>query len=141
VADAQNLFLRSEGAGTLKVQGDRPRIERIAAKLIEGALRTASKGGVLVRWQLVEQADAHHWALSIHDGGDASVPALEGLITRSDDSQQPGSPQSASPGHGEGISSSVVKHLCELLDATLEYSRSNDATCVRVLFPCRYPVR
>jgi len=141
LAAAQDLFLRTEGAPSLEVQGDGKKIQRVAANLIEAARRSATKRGVLVRWERIEQGDARHWSLSIHDGPTASVPALEGLITVPGGSQETASGPAPLPARGEGISSSLVKHLCELLDATLEYSRSDDDTCVRVLFPCQYPVR
>ena len=40
---------------------------------------------------------------------------------------------------GEGIGLSIVKRLCELLDATLELTSSAQAgTTFRVVFPSRY---
>ena len=41
---------------------------------------------------------------------------------------------------GEGIGLSIVKRLCELLDATLELeTASGKGTTFRVVFPRRYP--
>lgn len=43
------------------------------------------------------------------------------------------------PAHGEGIGLSIVKHLCELLDASLEFETAPGAgTTFRVTFPERY---
>jgi signal transduction histidine kinase len=43
---------------------------------------------------------------------------------------------------GEGLGLSIVKQLCELLDATVELdSRPGDGTTVRVLLPLRYESR
>jgi len=40
---------------------------------------------------------------------------------------------------GEGIGLSIVKRLCELLDASLELeSKAGEGTTFRVLFPRRY---
>jgi hypothetical protein len=41
---------------------------------------------------------------------------------------------------GEGIGLSIVKRLCELLDASLEIASSAESgTTFRVVFPLRYP--
>ena len=43
------------------------------------------------------------------------------------------------PSHGEGIGLSIVKRLCELLDATLEVeSTLGEGTVFRVFFPRSY---
>jgi signal transduction histidine kinase len=51
-------------------------------------------------------------------------------------------PSDARPVHqegGEGIGLSIVKRLCELLDATMEMeSRPGEGTSLRIVFPRRY---
>src|SRR6186997_2254909 len=53
-------------------------------------------------------------------------------------SQTSSSPASAPA--GEGIGLSIVKRLCEILDASLELESSEgEGTTFRVMFPRRYP--
>jgi hypothetical protein len=50
------------------------------------------------------------------------------------------SASSSAPPHGEGVGLSIVKRLCELLDASIELSTEpGKGTTFRVTFPCRYP--
>lgn len=50
------------------------------------------------------------------------------------------SPQPARAAVGEGIGLSIVKRLCELLDASIELqSEQGRGTTFRVIFPIRYP--
>ena len=53
-----------------------------------------------------------------------------------------GGPAEMHPGHqqpGEGIGLSIVKRLCELLDASLEMTSSTEnGTTFRVVFPRHY---
>jgi two-component sensor histidine kinase len=50
-----------------------------------------------------------------------------------------GDPHSSRQQPGEGIGLSIVKRLCELLDASLEMASSADSgTTFRVVFPRRY---
>jgi light-regulated signal transduction histidine kinase (bacteriophytochrome) len=45
-----------------------------------------------------------------------------------------------SASHGEGVGLSIVKRLCELLDASVELSTApGKGTTFRVTFPTRYP--
>jgi signal transduction histidine kinase len=49
-------------------------------------------------------------------------------------------PRPVSQERGEGIGLSIVKRLCEMLDATIQLaSRTGEGTTIRVLFPRRYP--
>lgn len=42
------------------------------------------------------------------------------------------------PTQGEGIGLSIVKRLCDLLDATIQVNSSGAGTCFRILLPVRY---
>jgi len=47
---------------------------------------------------------------------------------------------SAPASHGEGVGLSIVKRLCELLDASVELATApGKGTTFRVTFPSRYP--
>jgi len=65
------------------------------------------------------------------DGGGGSAA---GAAPGRDDAERPAHGES-----GEGIGLSIVKRLCELLDATIELkSIPNVGTTFRILFPRRY---
>ena len=50
------------------------------------------------------------------------------------------SPSAGLPPTGEGIGLSIVKRLCEMLDASLELESSEgEGTTFRIIFPRRYP--
>ncbi len=52
-----------------------------------------------------------------------------------------GHEEGAPPSPGEGIGLSIVKRLCELLDATLQVESGCEGTRFRILLPLRYPSR
>jgi signal transduction histidine kinase len=50
------------------------------------------------------------------------------------------SPRAPHPQQGEGIGLSIVKRLCEVLDASMEIeSAAGTGTTFRVVLPCVYP--
>ena len=68
------------------------------------------------------------------DGADRSEDALE-----PDASDATSDRRAVQQERGEGIGLSIVKRLCELLDATVEMeSKPGEGTTVRVLFPRSY---
>jgi hypothetical protein len=148
LATARNLCLRADGPEQLPVEGDEEKLRRIAQRLMASALRSTVQGEVTVRWAAVEERDLRHWALTIEDssaqpggGGAAAVvdelTRIEGGADRKADAGRSKSPSA----HGEGVASSIVKHLSDLLDATLELSSSAGLSRVRVIFPCKYDDR
>ena len=49
-------------------------------------------------------------------------------------------PLKGSPASGEGIGLSIVKRLCELLDASIELqTQRGRGTTFRIVFPSQYP--
>lgn len=73
--------------------------------------------------------------------GDARVgEAEDALRSLASNSNGPASTQGAlTQGPGEGVGLSIVKQLCELLDATLELESTPDSgTTIRVLLPAHY---
>ncbi len=168
IAADRNLFLKCEGPAELMVEGDAPKVQRILQNLVLNALKVTQSGGIRVTWEAGDgPADANQWALCVQDTGpgfkSAATPIKKQLkeatqtaqeIEQRSDSQDaslaadpPATLRSESASHGqnlpagEGIGLSIVKRLCELLDASIELqSASGQGTTFRVIFPRRYGV-
>ena len=167
MAADRNLFLKCEGPATLSVQGDAVKIQRILQNLVLNALKATQSGGVRVTWEASESAEANQWALCVQDTGPGLVAGElpirkelqeatqavrdveEVAANQPDESLQATAPQTltsksapntARQPVGEGIGLSIVKRLCELLDASIELQTSpGQGTTFRVIFPLRYP--
>jgi len=143
LAQQRRLFLRCDGPAGFAADGDPVKIRRIAQNLILNAVKFTRDGGVTVSWGDSEADDHKRWELCIADTGpglhtDAGTPLARALEpgTASDPSNADGVVRGES---GEGIGLSIVKRLCELLDATLEMqSTPHVGTTFRILFPRRY---
>jgi signal transduction histidine kinase len=170
LAAERSLFLKCEGPLELLVEGDSAKVHRILQNLVLNALEVTQAGGIQVTWEPGEsEADANQWALCVQDTGpglrsfatpikavlreatemardveDAAPPAEAGslstqpaqTLTSESPSRNPGVPS------GEGIGLSIVKRLCELLDASIEVqSASGQGTTFRVIFPRSYPTQ
>jgi len=168
MATERALFLNCEGADSLIVESDAAKVRRIAQNLVLNALNATELGGVRVTWERGTGSGVSQWVLCIQDTGpgfsDESAPTLARALkeatdeaqevevraeTAGDPSAQPTPPPtlaSQSPArtknaqHGEGIGLSIVKRLCEVLDASLELeSDAGKGTTFRVTLPCGYP--
>lgn len=162
-AAERNLFLRAQGPDSLPVSGDHAKVLRIAQNLMLNAFNATEQGGLSVLWEPREE----HWVLCVQDTGPGftrgSAAPLEHALQRATEqshevgarAQAAGETEdsgSAAPmlrsqsGHrapqilaGEGIGLSIVKRLCELLDASLELETAPGAgTTFRVIFPRNY---
>ena len=165
LADDRSLFLHAEGPDTLQVEADAVKLQRVAQNLILNALHYTDRGGVRVTWAALDTADTQRWTLCVEDTGpgfeDGAVPALaQALKDGTDDlkaierkGEQVGIPdpeikpaptmasQSTSRRQraGEGVGLSIVKRICELLDATLELeTKPGRGSTFRVNFPRSY---
>jgi signal transduction histidine kinase len=167
LAAERNLFLLANGPTTLMVDGDAGKIQRIVQNLVLNAIKVTEKGGVRVTWEAGNNLKRPQWALCVQDTGPGfkrgSASPLERVLKRataealeveqrndspSQDSLQadsaptlPSQTKPLSPGvpAGEGIGLSIVKRLCELLDASLELESSEgEGTTFRVIFPRHY---
>lgn len=163
-ASERGLFLTMEGPQVLEVEGDQAKILRIVQNLLLNAIRYTQRGGVSVTWAADKNRETDRWTFSVQDTGpgideavaapmaqelhiatviadevrDASqdrrrdIPAAVTLSSQSEalpDSQQP----------GEGVGLSIVKRLCELLDASLELATNpGQGSTFRVILPRRY---
>lgn len=165
LAQQGGLYLRCAGPAGLGVDGDAVKIRRIAQNLILNAVKYTRHGGVTVTWGESAPDDPKRWLLSIEDTGPgihtASGRPLAAILDPEHDPSL--SSQSTTPRHnpagasgdvpilnaegtrsfrgesGEGIGLSIVKRLCEMLDATIEMqSVPNAGTSFRILFPRHY---
>jgi len=157
LAQQRRLFLRCEGAAPFAVEGDAVKIRRIAQNLVLNAVKFTERGGVTVSWGESDASDPKRWLLTIEDtgpglhtsGGEPLAAALDagsspagGASNAGDTRAAPlavASPTMASD-TGEGIGLSIVKRLCDMLDAQVEVqSLPNQGTTFRIKFPRRYP--
>jgi len=165
-ARQRGLFLHTTGGPTLPVEGDAVKVRRIAQNLLHNAVSYTRDGGIEVSWEPVAAAPAR-WTLCVRDtgpglGSGSSTPlaiaieaATRDTLAVEADAKAQGDPAAdasapptlasqtaapASPAHGEGVGLSIVKRLCELLDASVELATApGKGTTFRVTFPSRYP--
>jgi signal transduction histidine kinase len=163
LAQERKLWLRTKGPESLPIHGDGSKVNRIAQNLLLNALKYTETGGVTVSWG---EISPYQWFLAVSDTGPgvgctnatplaheiaqatqhaaqigAQAPQtgqeIENAATLSGQSTTPTYPTLAAP--GEGIGLSIVKRLCELLDATLELtSEPGKGSTFRVVFPRSY---
>jgi len=168
VARQRGLYLRTEGAGELAVEGDDIKIRRIAQNLVLNALKYTQQGGVTVSWGDSRGNDPERWMLCVQDTGpgfhagpgaklagaleeatedaqrvEAESPSSKanGVSTESVAPSEESAPDARPINQeiGEGIGLSIVKRLCELLDAAMEVeSDRGKGTTFRVVLPRRY---
>jgi signal transduction histidine kinase len=162
VARQRNLYLRAEGPAGFGVDGDAVKIARIAQNLILNAVKYTHEGGVVVSWGDSSPSDAKRWVLAVTDSGpgfhDGSGEPIAQALGDANEIARNGDNDSTSPSNvtplrqaygvgvvaapresGEGIGLSIVKRLCELLDATIEMtSTPGVGTTFRILFPRTY---
>jgi len=163
----RNLFLESHGPTALRVEGDVVKIRRIAQNLLLNAIKYTEHGGVRVSWEEANVGELSRWVLSIQDTGpgfaDGPVtPIAHALKEATEEAKSAGentkpgdasstdgasaAPLTSQSKHrspdetpGEGIGLSIVKRLCELLDASLELETGRGkGTVFRVVFPRHY---
>lgn len=164
LAQQHRLFLRCEGPSGFGVDGDAVKIRRIAQNLVLNAVKFTRNGGITVSWGDSDAADPKRWQLCIRDTGPGFAAgsdkpltqALENvpdkLLDAAKGANQPEptqfenklnapalefpQPHSAT---GEGLGLSIVKRLCDMLDATIEVeSELGVGTIFRIRFPRHY---
>jgi signal transduction histidine kinase len=166
LAEAQGLSFELEGEPHFLLQSDPVKLQRIVQNLVLNAIRYTRQGRVRVSWGASEPADPDRWVLQVEDSGPGLRPgtvsdlqdALQAATENAREASQAArrhqvlhvEPQdaglsgatgrgAAAQGHGEGIGLSIVKRLCELLDATVQVDSGPDGTRFRILLPRRYP--
>lgn len=166
LAEGRGLYLKMSGPDSLQVYGDRAKVQRILQNLLLNALKYTRSGGVKVIWGPVIGHDTQEWMFCVQDTGpglDAGpdAPLARQLYeatqtahaaedvnamdrTAGDLATAPTLPAQsttlpAGELPGEGIGLSIVKRLCELLDASLELETSpGKGSTFRVVLPLRY---
>jgi signal transduction histidine kinase len=152
IALQRGLFLKYEGPEGLAADGDAVKIRRIAQNLILNAVKYTHAGGITVSWGDSAPNDSKRWILSIQDTGPgfhtasaqplaaALEPAAEAKpMTTSHTRLEETDMQTLRGDAGEGIGLSIVKRLCDMLDASIEMQSIKDqGTTFRILFPRHY---
>ena len=166
-ATDRGLFLKMDGPSALPVEGDKPKVQRILQNLLLNAVKYTQRGGVSVTWGLDKTRDTDRWTFSVQDTGpgideavaaplaqeirnatEVANDASEASTDRRRDiapattlpSASEALPQSQQPGEGVGLT--IVKRLCELLDAGLELAtKPGQGSTFRVILPRSYGKR
>jgi signal transduction histidine kinase len=157
LAQERRLFLRCEGTADFAARGDAVKIRRIAQNLILNAVRYTREGGITVYWGDSDPPDPKRWEIMIKDTGPGLHTGSDRLLAEALEStdEPPTQPAESltiaptpkpqtTPGragrgteeHGEGIGLSIVKRLCDLLNATIQLETGEfEGTTFRILFP------
>lgn len=166
-AQARGLYLRFEGPPRLPVEGDPVKTRRIAQNLVINAIKYTHTGGVSVACGEGTSNDMDRWFFEVRDTGPGfhAGPGsqLAGAIEEATDQARQvdsdhargkvthmhvdlddthlsaGDTRPVQQQVGEGVGLSIVKRLCDLLNATTELqSEKGVGTAFRILLPRRY---
>jgi signal transduction histidine kinase len=154
IAQQRRLFLRGEGPAGFAADGDAVKIRRIAQNLILNSVKFTREGGITVSWGDSDRNDPKRWLLCIRDTGPgfhsaSAAPILQALgktieVAHSHAASniaaaQPAPGPAAGDPPGEGLGLSIVKRLCDMLDATVDIeSEPNVGSVFRIHFPRTY---
>lgn len=163
-AEDGGLSFKVEGPPSLPVEGDAGKVRRIAQNLILNAIKYTQSGGVTVTWGESREGGPDRWRLRVEDTGPGfhagpGAPLADALEEATEQARSEGSaslhsgsvlphadeppsttdPRPVNQDRGEGVGLSIVKRLCELLDATFALSSEPDrGSTVSIFFPRRY---
>jgi signal transduction histidine kinase len=161
MAQQRGIYLRCEGPAGFATDGDAVKIRRIAQNLVLNALKATRQGGITVSWGDSSINDPKRWELCIADTGpgfpEGSAQPLKRALEKAHEQSpsdvaaqkiephqavtEPPPPQRGPvvEAAGEGIGLSIVKRLCDMLDATIDMtSERGVGTQFRILFPRKY---
>jgi signal transduction histidine kinase len=168
LAEAQGLSFELMGEPHFHAQSDQVKLQRIVQNLVLNAIRYTPQGRVKVSWGEAGANDPERWVLQIEDSGpglgSTAVSDLQDALETATENAREATqanrvhevvhvqPDDAgladaiaedgnipAQTHGEGIGLSIVKRLCELLDATMQVDSGRSGTRFRILLPKRYP--
>ena len=133
LAQQRNLLFDVSGPSSLVVEGDAVKVRRIAQNLLLNALKYTEQGSVRLVW---DTQGEDHWLLHVQDSG----PGLHAGASNAGQGQtKPVQERRAVSRQGEGIGLSIVRRLCELLDARLQvHTETGVGTTFRITFPRHY---
>jgi signal transduction histidine kinase len=160
MAQQRGIYLRCEGPDGFAAEGDAVKIRRIAQNLVLNALKATRQGGITVSWGDSSVNDQKRWELCIADTGpgfpEGSAQPLQRALEKAHEQsaseaatgKSETKPTATEPAPqraavvepaGEGIGLSIVKRLCDMLDATIDMtSERGVGTQFRILFPRKY---
>lgn len=163
-AQQKGLAFSLQGPEPFVVKTDAVKLRRIVQNLVLNAVRYTRTGRVDVSWADGGAQDLERWKLVVRDTGPGMrqtnpselKDALEVATqhekqvvrdTRDDqvthiEEEDAGVPEpretAGADAHGEGIGLSIVKRLCEVLDASVQVDTDATGTTFRILFPRNY---
>jgi signal transduction histidine kinase len=163
-ATDRGLFLKMDGPSTLPVVGDKTKVLRILQNLLLNAVKYTQRGGVSVTWGIDQGRDTDRWTFSVQDTGpgideNEAAPLAQELLNATEaanearaastDRRRDIVPATALPSEsappppnqqpGEGVGLTIVKRLCELLDAGMELAtKPGYGSTFRVILPRNY---
>lgn len=163
-AQQKGLTFGLNGPSPFVVQSDAVKLRRIVQNLVLNAIRYTRTGGVEVTWADGGAQDPDRWKLIVKDTGPGihqakSSELKDALEVATQHAEQVVSDTHANqithihdedagvpaPGestehyvHGEGIGLSIVKRLCEVLDATVQVDSDHSGTTFQIMFPLAY---
>jgi two-component sensor histidine kinase len=148
LAEQRGLTLRFGGPSPMPVEGDAVKVRRIVQNLILNALSCTREGGIVATWGDAAPGDERRWLFTLRDTGPglrhAPIGVPAGVLERATAlvHDEPCHPSTGGSPHGmggEGLGLSIVKRLCDLLDAAVEVdSREGEGTTFRILMPRQY---
>jgi signal transduction histidine kinase len=158
LAQQHQLSLRAEGPREFAVDGDEVKIRRIAQNLILNAVKFTRDGGITVSWGNGSVSDPKRWELIIQDTGpgihigsdkpltralekahEQSAVRQEAPTVKTSNSRPADEIPPLPSATGEGLGLSIVKRLCDLLDASIDVtSEKGVGSTFRILFPRQY---
>ena len=146
MARERGLALIVHAAGSLPVEGDPTKTRRIAQNLVLNALRYTVHGHVTVECSAGTGEEASRWVLRVQDTGPGlSAEHAGGATNRGNAVPLPAGGESDGGlplERGEGVGLSIVKRLCELLEAAISIDTAPGVgTAFRVSFPRSYEAR
>lgn len=163
-AQDKGLSFELHGSAPFVVQSDPVKLRRITQNLLLNAIRYTHRGGVVFGWGPAGAQDPGRWKLTVKDTGpgigeersselkdalevatqhdrQTVIDRQQQQITHVADAEagvpEPGT-EARGDAHGEGIGLSIVKRLCELLDATVKVDSHPAGTTFEIVFPRSY---